>query len=70
MSSLLVGSGYSFSALSRFNIATENTKVTMPENRFGHFCDTGSSFYLARLNGNFGKYMALTAAVIKAEDVL
>ncbi|GAA5814951.1 hypothetical protein MFLAVUS_008454 [Mucor flavus] len=62
VSSLLVGGGYSFT--------TENTKVAMPENRFGHFCDTGSSFYLPRLKGNWGKYIALTAAVIKAEDVL
>ncbi|GAA5798478.1 hypothetical protein HPULCUR_003882 [Helicostylum pulchrum] len=66
----VVGSGYSFSSLSRFSIATENTKVAMPENRFGHFVDAASSFYLPRVNGNLGKYMALTAAVIKAEDVL
>ncbi|KAI9274055.1 ClpP/crotonase-like domain-containing protein [Helicostylum pulchrum] len=70
MDGITMGSGYSFSSLSRFSIATENTKVAMPENRFGHFVDAASSFYLPRVNGNLGKYMALTAAVIKAEDVL
>lgn len=42
----------------------------MPETRFGHFCDVGSNFFLPRLTGNIGKYIALTAQMIHAEDAL
>ncbi|KAI9253301.1 ClpP/crotonase-like domain-containing protein [Helicostylum pulchrum] len=70
MDGLAVGGAFSFSILSRFNVATENTKIMMPETRFGHFCDVGANFYLPRLKGNIGKYIALTAQMIHAEDAL
>lgn len=67
---LLVGGTCINSALSHFNIATENTKISFPETRFGNFCDAGASFFLSRLNGNIGKYLALTSKTLVAEDVL
>lgn len=66
----LVGGGCGLSVLSHFGVATENTKMAMPETRFGHFCDGGSNFFLSRLNGHLGKYIALCAQTIVAEDVL
>lgn len=66
----LVGGGCGLSVLSHFSVATENTKMSMPETRFGHFCDGGSNFFLSRLNGHLGKYIALCAQTIVAEDVL
>lgn len=66
----LVGGGCGLSVLSHFGVATENTKMAMPETRFGHFCDGGSNFFLSRLNGYLGKYIALCAQTIVAEDVL
>ncbi|KAI8062004.1 ClpP/crotonase-like domain-containing protein [Thamnidium elegans] len=65
-----IGSACSFSALSHFSIATENTKISIPETQIGHFCDAGSNFFLPRLNGNIGRYLALTAKTLMAEDVL
>ncbi|KAI8079471.1 ClpP/crotonase-like domain-containing protein [Thamnidium elegans] len=70
MDGITMGGGCSFSALSHFGVATENTKMAMPETRFGHFCDGGSNFFLSRLNGNLGKYIALCAQTVVAEDVL
>ncbi|KAI9253333.1 ClpP/crotonase-like domain-containing protein [Helicostylum pulchrum] len=70
MDGIAVGSAGSYGTLSHFSIATENTKMFMPETRLGHFCDAGASFYLSRLNDNMGKYIALTSQTIEAEDVL
>ncbi|KAI9269462.1 ClpP/crotonase-like domain-containing protein [Helicostylum pulchrum] len=70
MNGITVGTGCSISAFSHFSIATEHTRMGMPETRFGHFCDTGSSFYLSRLNGQLGKYIALCGKTLVAEDAL
>ncbi|GAA5814944.1 hypothetical protein MFLAVUS_008447 [Mucor flavus] len=70
MDGVAVGSAGSYGTLSHFSIATENTKIFMPETRLGHFCNAGTGFYLPRLNGNIGKYIALTSQKIEAEDVL
>ncbi|KAI9262855.1 ClpP/crotonase-like domain-containing protein [Helicostylum pulchrum] len=70
MDGVTMGGGCGLSVLSHFGVATENTKMAMPETRFGHFCDGGSNFFLSRLNGYLGKYIALCAQTIVAEDVL
>ncbi|KAI9351908.1 ClpP/crotonase-like domain-containing protein [Pilaira anomala] len=70
MDGVAVGSGSAVGNLANFSIATEHTKSCMPETRFGSFCDTGTSYTLPRLNGNLGKYIALTAKMLEAEDVV
>ncbi|KAI9253332.1 hypothetical protein EDC94DRAFT_587924 [Helicostylum pulchrum] len=59
-------------------------KLTLPEDILYHlkllkiqkylfqrnFCDASASFLLPRLNGNIGKYLALTSKTLVAEDVL
>ncbi|KAI8080422.1 ClpP/crotonase-like domain-containing protein [Thamnidium elegans] len=70
MNGITAGTGCSISALAHFSIATENTRMGMPETRFGHFCDTGSSFYLSRLNGQLGRYIAMCGKTLIAEDAL
>ncbi|CAO3652243.1 unnamed protein product [Mucor hiemalis] len=70
MDGISMGYGLAVSTLVPFGVATENTKICMPETRFGHFCDVGSTFFLPRLNGHIGKYMALTAHVFQAEDAV
>lgn len=65
-----MGSGSAVGNLADFSIATEHTKSTMPETRFGSFCDTGTSYTLPRKSGNVGKYIALTAKMLEAEDVV
>lgn len=70
MDGISMGYGLAVSTLPPFGVATENTKICMPETRFGHFCDVGSTFFLPRLNGHIGKYMALTAHIFQAEDAV
>lgn len=42
-------------------IATERTVVAMPETTIGFFPDVGASFFLPRLDGYVGTYLALTS---------
>ncbi|KAI7888710.1 ClpP/crotonase-like domain-containing protein [Mucor mucedo] len=70
MNGITFGTGCGLGVLSQFNVATENTKMAMPETRFGHFCDAGSNFFLSRLNGHMGRYIALTSRTLVAEDTL
>ena len=45
-----------------FRIATENTRFAMPETGIGLFPDVGGGWYLPRLPGRVGEFMALTGA--------
>jgi 3-hydroxyisobutyryl-CoA hydrolase len=56
--------------VSAFKIATENTVLSIPECRVGHFSDASNSFVLSRLEGHLGVYLALTGDQNKAEGVL
>ncbi|MFL6758260.1 MAG: enoyl-CoA hydratase/isomerase family protein, partial [Sphingomicrobium sp.] len=45
-----------------YRIATENTRLAMPETGIGLFPDVGGGWYLSRLPGRVGQFMALTGA--------
>jgi enoyl-CoA hydratase/carnithine racemase len=49
-------------------IATERTKMAMPETNIGLFPDVGGGFFLSRCPGHIGEYLALTGEVIGAAD--
>lgn len=51
-------------------IATERTKMAMPETHIGLFPDVGGGWFLSRCPGRLGEYLALTGQVIGAEDAL
>ncbi|CAO3703927.1 unnamed protein product [Rhizopus stolonifer] len=69
MDGLTCGVGTGLAAFSQFRIATERTRLAMPETSSGTFCDMGSSFFMSRMDNNVGVYMAMTARFLKAEDV-
>ena len=48
--------------LGKFRVATEKTRFAMPETGIGLFPDVGGSYFLPRLKGHFGYYLALTGA--------
>ncbi|KAI8393877.1 ClpP/crotonase-like domain-containing protein [Radiomyces spectabilis] len=70
MDGITMGAGGGLCAHGAFRVATENTVFAMPETAIGYFPDVGSSFFLSRLDGHLGTYLALTGESIKAEDVL
>ncbi|CEG78158.1 hypothetical protein RMATCC62417_12804 [Rhizopus microsporus] len=51
-----------------FRIATERTIFALPETSIGAFLSSGSSFYLPRLDGEIGTYLALTGSRVEGID--
>jgi enoyl-CoA hydratase len=57
-----MGGGVGISLPCEYRVATENTRLAMPETGIGLFPDVGGGWYLSRLPGRVGQYMALTGA--------
>lgn len=62
MDGITMGGGVGISLPCDFRIATENTRFAMPETSIGLFPDVGGGWYLPRLPGRVGEFMALTGA--------
>ena len=62
MDGITMGGGVGISMPCSFRIATENTRFAMPETGIGLFPDVGGGWYLPRLPGRVGEFMALTGA--------
>jgi 3-hydroxyisobutyryl-CoA hydrolase len=65
-----VGGGAGLAAYAPFRIATEKTRFGMPETKIGYFPDVGASFFLSRMDGEIGTYLALTSATLVGRAVL
>ncbi|MES2978876.1 MAG: enoyl-CoA hydratase/isomerase family protein [Pseudomonadota bacterium] len=51
-------------------IATERTKMAMPETNIGLFPDVGGGYFLSRCPGHVGEYLAMTGEVIGADAAM
>ncbi|KAL1302903.1 hypothetical protein AAFC00_003228 [Neodothiora populina] len=65
MDGITMGGGVGLSVHAPFRIATENTVFAMPETTIGFFPDVGASFFLPRMDGQLGTYLALTSERLK-----
>jgi enoyl-CoA hydratase len=63
-----MGGGVGISMPCEFRVATERTLFAMPETGIGLFPDVGGGWYLPRLPGAAGYWLALTGARIRAAD--
>lgn len=70
MDGITMGGGVGISQPARFRVATENTKFAMPETGIGLFPDVGGGWYLSRLEGRVGQFLALTGARMDGADCL
>jgi len=52
-----------------FRVATERTMFAMPETTIGFFPDVGASYFLPKLDGAIGTYLATTSDRLKGFDV-
>jgi enoyl-CoA hydratase len=59
-----MGGGLGLAIGARYRIATERTRIAMPETLIGFFPDVGATWFLNQLPGAWGTYLALTAAEI------
>ncbi|KAG4026432.1 hypothetical protein MFRU_041g00760 [Monilinia fructicola] len=65
MDGITMGGGVGLSIHAPFRIATERTVFAMPETTIGFFPDVGASFFLPRMAGSVGTYLALTSERLK-----
>jgi len=68
MDGIVMGGGVGIAQPARFRIATERTIFAMPETAIGLFPDVGAGWYLSRLPGRIGHYLALTGARIDGAE--
>jgi enoyl-CoA hydratase len=70
MDGITMGGGVGIAMPCEFRVATENTRLAMPETGIGLFPDVGGGWYLSRLPGRVGQFMALTGARLDAGECL
>src|SRR5215212_5869761 len=70
MDGITMGGGVGISQPCRFRVATENSRFAMPETAIGLFPDVGGGWYLPRLPGRAGQFLALTGARLDGAECL
>ena len=70
MDGITMGGGVGISQPAKFRVATENTRFAMPETGIGLFPDVGGGWYLSRLPGRVGAFLALTGARLDGAETL
>ncbi len=69
MDGVTMGGGVGLSVHGSHRVATERTVFAMPETGIGLFPDVGGGWFLPRLRGELGTWLALTGARLKGSDV-
>jgi enoyl-CoA hydratase len=69
MDGITMGGGVGIAMPARYRVATENTRLAMPETGIGLFPDVGGGWYLSRLPGRLGQFLALTGARLDGAEV-
>jgi len=67
---IVMGGGMGIFSACRYRVVTERTRIAMPEVSIALFPDVGGSYFLNRMPGHSGAFLALTAASINAADCL
>src|SRR5882672_2479435 len=66
---IVMGGGVGVSVHGSHRVASENALFAMPETGIGLYPDVGGSYFLPRLPGELGMYLALTGARIGPSDM-
>lgn len=69
-SGIVMGGGLGLQAACRYSIATETTRLAMPEITIGLFPDVGGTWFLNRMPEGCGLYLGLTGNSLNGSDAL
>ena len=67
---IVMGGGMGLAQGARLRLVGERTRMAMPETAIGLFPDVGGSYFLSRLAGELGIYLALVGPTLKAADAI
>jgi len=67
---IVMGGGVGVSVHGSHRVGDETVTIAMPETGIGLFPDVGGSYFLSRLPGEIGMYLALTGERLKTADAL
>lgn len=70
MDGVTMGGGVGIALPCSHRVASERTMFAMPEGSIGLFTDVGAGYYLPRLPGRIGRFMALTGARLDGAECL
>ncbi|CAM8952488.1 unnamed protein product [Rhodiola kirilowii] len=70
LNGIVMGGGAGIAVPAMFRIATDKTIFASPEAQMGFHPDAGASFYLSRLPGYLGEYLALTGEKLKGVEMI
>jgi len=70
MDGIVMGGGMGLAQGAALRIATDKTKMAMPETTIGLFPDVGGSWFLSRTPGQLGTYLGLVGNTIRASDAI
>jgi enoyl-CoA hydratase/carnithine racemase len=70
MDGITLGGGMGIAQGSTLRMVGERTSLGMPEVGIGFFPDVGGSYFLSRMPGKLGVYLALTGVQIRAADAV
>lgn len=65
---IVMGGGMGLMTGAAFRVVTETSKLAMPEISIGLFPDVGATYFLNRMPGRLGLFLALTAIRVTAGD--
>lgn len=70
MDGIVMGGGMGIAQGASLRVVTERSKLAMPETGIGLFPDVGGGYFLSRLPGHLGEYLALTGRVLTGAEAL
>ena len=70
MDGVVMGGGMGLAQGATLRIATERTKMAMPETLIGLFPDVGGGYFLSRCEGALGEYLGLTGQLLTGAEAV
>ena len=70
MDGVVMGGGMGLAQGASLRIATDKTKMAMPETMIGLFPDVGGGFFLSRCQGALGEYLGLTGHILNGTEAV